>query len=180
MIIEGSTTINTDDLDQYRFIDESSMIIDDFPQIFKLKCRVYRSPLANCHSQTTLRRKLVHGQQTMVHGERSFTPFKIRFFGELQVAMGELPLRRTLVRGGWDFFLRTNFLEYRSPFRGGLRSNPGEPGRTPPYSGERSAYSGERLAKCRCRRTAGEFARNSPEFAQGSPEFVANDSSPGT
>ena len=38
MIIDGSTTVNTDDLDQYayRFIDESSMIIDDFPKMFKL------------------------------------------------------------------------------------------------------------------------------------------------
>ena len=27
MIVDGSSTINTDELDQYRFIDESSMII---------------------------------------------------------------------------------------------------------------------------------------------------------
>ena len=39
MIVDGSSMINTDDLDQYRFIDESSIIIDNFPKTFKVICK---------------------------------------------------------------------------------------------------------------------------------------------
>ena len=113
----------------------------------------YSSRLPNNSS----RRTIVHSIQNML-------------FGELQFALGELSSRRTsfaanhvrgeprsrrtkfaanvtLVRGSRDFFPRTNFLANRSPVRGGVRANPGELGRTPPYSGERSAYSGERSAE---------------------------------
>ena len=95
-----------------------------------------------------------------------FKKFLANAFANLDVR-GEP--RRTLVRGGRDFFPRTNFLANRSPVRGGVRANPGELGRTPPYSGERSAYSGERSPECRCWRTAGEFARSSREFARVRP-----------
>ena len=84
--------------------------------------------------------------------------------------------RRTLVRSGCNFFPRTNFLANRSPVRGGVRANSGEPGRTPPNSGERSAYSCERSPEfggvsvlANRWRIRAEFARvrsSSPEFAR--------------
>ena len=90
--------------------------------------------------------------------------------------------RRTLVRSGCNFFPRTNFLANRSPVRGGVRANSGEPGRTPPNSGERSAYSCERSPEfggvsvlANRWRIRAEFARVRPS----SREFAANDSSPG-
>ena len=74
------------------------------------------------------------------------------------------------------FLPRTNFLANRSPVRGGVRANSGEPGRTPPNSGERSAYSGERSPEfggvsvlANRWRIRAEFARvrsSSPEFAR--------------
>ena len=74
------------------------------------------------------------------------------------------------------FFRRTTFLANRSPVRGGVRANSGEPGRTPPNSGERSAYSGERSPEfggvsvlANRWRVRAEFARvrsSSREFAR--------------
>ena len=63
------------------------------------------------------------------------------------------------------FLPRTNFLANRSPVRGGVRANSGEPGRTPPNSGVRSDFGLRRTpanvrrssAECRCWRTDGEF-----------------------
>ena len=90
--------------------------------------------------------------------------------------------RRTLVRSGCNFFPRTNFLANRSPVRGGVRANPGEPGRTPPNSGERSAYSCERSPEFGGVSVLANRWRIRAEFARvrsSSPEFAANDSSPG-
>ena len=89
--------------------------------------------------------------------------------------------RRTLVRSGCNFFPRTNFLANRSPVRGGVRANSGEPGRTPPNVRRTPANVRRSSAECRCWRTDGEFARSSREFARVRPssrEFAANDSSP--
>ena len=78
------------------------------------------------------------------------------------------------------FLPRTNFLANRSPVRGGVRANSGEPGRTPPNSGERSPYSGERSPEfggvsvlANRWRIRAEFARvdrsSSREFARVRP-----------
>ena len=153
----------------------------------------YRSLAANnCSPRTSSRLANISSRRTIVHSIQN------TLFGELQFAMGERSSRRTsfaanhvrgeprsrrtLVRGGWDFFRRTNFLANCSPVRGGVRANSGEPERTPPNSGERSAYSGERSAEfagvwvsANCWRIRAEFAR----VRSSSPEFAANDSSPG-
>ena len=54
--------------------------------------------------------------------------------------------------------------------------SPGEPGRTPPNSGEPSAYSGERSPEFGGVSVLANRWRIRVEFA---PEFAANDSSPG-
>ena len=63
-----------------------------------------------------------------------------------------------------------------------MRANSGEPGRTPPNSGERSAYSGERPAEFGGLSVLANRWRVRAEFARvrsSSREFAANDSSPG-
>ena len=99
-----------------------------------------------------------------------------KFYVRRELGSRRTRSRRTLVRSGCNFFPRTNFLANRSPVRGGVRANSGEPGRTPPNSGERSAYSGERSPEfggvsvlANRWRIRAEFARvrsSSPEFAR--------------
>ena len=100
------------------------------------------SHLANISSRRTSSRLAnISSWRTIVHSIQN------TLFSELQFAIGEPRSQRTLVRGGWDFIPRTNFLANCSPVRGGVRANSGELERTPPNSGERSAYSGERSAE---------------------------------
>ena len=99
-----------------------------------------------------------------------------KFYVRRELGSRRTRSRRTLVRSGCNFFPRTNFLANRSPVRGGVRANSGEPGRTPPNSGERSAYSGERSPEfggvsvlANRWRIRAEFTRvrsSSPEFAR--------------
>ena len=104
-----------------------------------------------------------------------------KFYVRRELSSRRTRSRRTLVRGGCNFFPRTNFLANRSPVRGGVRANPGEL-RSPPNSGERSAYSGERSPEFGGVSVLANRWRIRAEFARvrsSSPEFAANDSSPG-
>ena len=104
-----------------------------------------------------------------------------KFYVRRELGSRRTRSRRTLVKSGCNFFPRTNFLANRSPVRGGVRANSGEPGRNPANVGRTPANVRRSSAECRCWRTDGEFARSSREFARvrpSSPEFAANDSSP--